>query len=209
MIRCLGIRICQVHETLKQEGLSSIIKKAVFSERESIPTQKDLSTVKPMDKALEKDGLELVEISSANCKDHGLKYPIVSRYLKVRYNVGKGFGAYALVKDGEVIGDVWFVTKKGSKLSNIHPDIGLLNITLGDEDVYLFDLYVTPEARVKSPAIPLLGSALNALRENGYKNAYGFFNTDNVPALWVHRMMGYKELPKVTVRNILFVKRRV
>ena len=209
MFRWLEIRICQVVETLKQEGLSSTIQKSIFSEKETVPAQKDLSEVKPMVKALEKDGLELLEISSENYDNLDLKYPVMSRYLKVRYNVEKGFGAYVLVKGRDVVGDVWFASKRDSELSKIHPNPALLNINLGDEDVYLFDLYVPPEGREKSPAVPLLGSALNALREKGYKNAYGFFVADYVPALWVHRMLGYKELPRVTVRNILFVKRKI
>jgi len=54
----------------------------------------------------------------------------------------------------------------------------------------------------------LHGSALKALKDKGYERVYGYCTADNLPALWVHRIMGYKELGRLKMHRVGSFTRR-
>jgi L-amino acid N-acyltransferase YncA len=64
-------------------------------------------------------------------------------------------------------------------------------------------MYVRPEERGGGAVNYMLWKALNSLREEGFKRAYGYCAADNLPALWVHRIIGYKELDTIVMSRVL------
>ena len=113
-----------------------------------------------------------------------------------------------LIEDNKVIGDLWYATLLDLPRNSI-PDIDWLGIDLSNNSVYLFDMYVHPEKRGALSTNLLLGGALYTLRGRGFIEAYGYYESDNLPALWVHRLFGYKEIQKLQMQKYFFIIRKV
>jgi GNAT superfamily N-acetyltransferase len=82
-----------------------------------------------------------------------------------------------------------------------------LDIQLGEDEAYMFDMYVTPDSRGKVAAGYLLSNALQDLKDSGFTRVYGFYEKDNLPALWIHRLFGYRELGKRKVSRLLLYRK--
>jgi GNAT superfamily N-acetyltransferase len=89
-----------------------------------------------------------------------------------------------------------------------HPDLQWLGINLEKNQVYSFDLFLDPQKRGDNAAAYLQSSFLEHLKEKGIRKVYGYFWSDNIPALWVHRQLKYRELNSVTVNRFFFIKHR-
>ncbi len=205
MIAEVCIRFNQVLETWKAKGILFLLCKAAFMHREIIPVEKDLDSLKPLTSSNEKLNVECIEIPKNRAENTWLTYPLKSRYLKMLRNLDKGYKGFAIVKGNEVIGDIWYVCLSKSKTVIKHPDFKLLDIHLNEKDVYMFDMYLKPEERGGGMVNFLLRSALNALKNKGFLKVYGYYTADNIPALWVHRTLGYQELTRLKWQRILFI----
>jgi ribosomal protein S18 acetylase RimI-like enzyme len=115
-----------------------------------------------------------------------------------------GYHGFSILKGKEIIGDIWYLNLNKSGTGVKHPDLKLLDIKLKEKESYMFDMYIKPEERGNGTVNFLLGNALNALKEKGVMKVYGYYTAGNVPALWIHRTLGYKELKKLKVQRILF-----
>ena len=60
--------------------------------------------------------------------------------------------------------------------------------------------------RGKNLAVPLQRNLHITLKSEGYKKLYGYFWNDNIPAMWMHRMLKFKELPRRRVSRIFIIK---
>lgn len=139
-----------------------------------------------------------------------LTYPFKSRLLKAQNYLDRGYRGFAMVSGDGVSGDIWCATARESN-GLLHPDEAWLNIRSGRGEVYSFDMYVNPRKRgsVKGSnlAVALQNGALHQLRRDGFTKAYGFFWADNIPALWVHRTMHWKELRRVMASRFIFSRK--
>lgn len=199
------IRFNQVLETWKADGFLSLLRKAFSVSREIIPVTMDLNSLKPLTFSTEKRSFKLIEILKDRVENTRLIFHLKSRYLKMLKNLDKGYQGFAIVKGDEVIGDIWYVSLTQSKTVMKYPDLKLLNIHLNEKDVYMFDMYLKPEERGGGMVNFLLSGALNALKNKGFLKVYGYYTADNIPALWVHRTLGYQELTRLKWQRILFI----
>jgi GNAT superfamily N-acetyltransferase len=200
MIECICLRVCQAIETAAEKGLARTLKECIYHREQAIPTVKDLSTLKPVKKPLEEAGVRLAEIVTEQ-DALPLRYALCSRRRKVPLNIRRGYRAFAAVRGEEVVGDIWYV--RADAPGGLHPDTRLLGLTLTPSDAYLFDMYVAKDERGKAIVTSFMGSVLHRLRERGVARAYGFYMARNTPALWVHRLIGYQELPAVWFTRFL------
>jgi GNAT superfamily N-acetyltransferase len=207
MIDKLRIRFNQFMEEAKEKSPRDALKKALSTcvqlNRIVVPVYKDLSTLKQPATTDETSGLEFVVVNRDNAEIMAPMNKAESRKLKGPYNTRAGYYAYAVVSNGEIIGDIWCATPKHIQSGPIHPDLDFLGIQCGENEAYMFDMYVAPDSRGKVITAFLLSNALKHLRESGYDRAYGFFERDNLPALWTHRLFGYTELGKRKVTRLL------
>jgi GNAT superfamily N-acetyltransferase len=120
----------------------------------------------------------------------------------------KGCRAFVLIKNERIIGDIWYVPPATSN-PRPHEDLDLLGIDLGPTDVYAFDMHVSKHERGKDLATSFMGSVLRELRGMGYTRAYGYYLSSNIPALWIHRLIGYKEMPGIGLKRFAFYRRSV
>ena len=208
MITEIRIRFNQVLETWKEKGVFYLFNIYVFVNREIIPVVMDLNSLKPHALSAERGNFKLIEILKDRIENTRFVYPFKSRYLKMLRNLNKGYKGFAIVKGDEVIGDIWYVSVNNFGTRMKHPDLKLLDIHLNKNDVYMFDMYVKPEERGGGVVNFLLGSALNELKEKGFIKVYGYYMAHNIPALWVHRMLGYKEMKRLKWNRLILIKWR-
>ncbi len=197
----------QILELIKTIGLVSTFNEIFYLNREAIVTEKDLRSLKPMSHSLSESNSEIIEINKNNFEKLHLKYTLRSRYLKALSNLNKGYESFAIVRGNEVLGDVWYATSANSKQTSIHPDIKWLGIDFGGKDVYAYDVYVKTEERENLLSVSLYSATLHRFREKGFVKVYGYAWADNTPSLFLSKLFRFKELKRVKLHRLLFIRK--
>jgi GNAT superfamily N-acetyltransferase len=207
MFQAIRIALLQATETFVEDGLKHVFDPRVFLNREITPAVMDLSTV-PTSSALLRDiGYQFVELKLEDLQAGKWRFMVPSRRFKALRNTKRGWRGFAIVEGDLVIGDVWCVTPSGDGVSIIHSDLAMLGITCEEKDVYAFDMQIATAFRGKNLAVPLQRFLHTVLKAEGFRKVYGAYWNDNRPALWMHRMLKYKELPKRSVSRFFFLQR--
>jgi Acetyltransferase (GNAT) family. len=197
MFETIAIKTLQFIEEAKQSGVRNAFGKSFFTNAEIVPVVKELENAQLSIEVLNKQNIILVELTRNDLAHFNYSYRFKSRSLKAKRNVKKGFKAFALVSNNVVIGDIWYITWESTRHPHLHDDIELLFLNPGEKDVYMFDMFLDPLQRGNNIALLLMKNALHKLAEKGYKKIFGFFEAKNIPALWVHRSLKFKELDRV------------
>ncbi len=204
----IRIRWNQFLEELRERNLSGLLRKAaakfVQFDRLVVPTRKDLASVKEPAKPASDKEIEFFLVDKANVDKVALLYTVRSRKLKAFHNTALGYVAFVVAADKRIVGDIWCAMPKDVRVRPIHPDLEWLGIRCGENEAYMFDMYLNRDARGMALSNYLLGKSLFTLKENGCATVYGFYEKDNIPAMWAHRVTGYKELGTRRVRRLLF-----
>lgn len=202
------IRLNQIGETWKTSGFNTLKNKMFFWNKDFVLVEKELSTAQLKPTNTKKSNFEFIEISKEKIgKIQDLNYSLKSRQLKLEANLAKGYEGFAVVWDNMVLGDVWYVGRNDLNEKAEHPDLKFLKIKLDPKEAYLNDMYINADKRGGGLVNFLLGQSLHALKKKGFKKIYGSYETDNIPALWMHRSLGYKEVRKLQVQRFLFFVR--
>lgn len=193
-------------EALTSGELPALLKRQVSWNRLLTPVEMDLTTLPQDAMAPVNSGLRFVELLMEDLQAGKWKFSVRSRGVKAVYKLKRGIRGFALVQDSLVIGDVWCVTSRDGKPAS-HPDLETLGLTCGDREAYGFDMLIDPSYRGKNLAVPIQRALQRTLKEEGFLKVYGAFYDDNLPALWMHRMLKYKELPKRQVTRFFVFNR--
>ena len=208
-MKALRIKWNQFLEMAKEQSPREALLKSVGTyfhlNRVVVPVYNDLTALKQ--DVPEEGSLEFVIVDRENADSVTSMNRIVSRRLKQTYNTQSGYYAYAVVANGEIIGDIWCASPEKVKRTPIHHDLSWLGIECGEREAYMFDMYVAPKFRGKVVTGFLLGNALGHLKKSGFHRVYGFYEKSNLPALWVHRLFGYTELQKRKVCRVLLYQK--
>lgn len=196
------VRSIRVLERTKEKGLLKTLGQSIYSVQEAVPVYLNLADLKLEKHALGEFGSEIRLIMQESQIGH-LLYPAKSRGLQVKSNLRKGYNNIILIKKGRIIGDIWFA-QADQKCPQPHRDLEIFNIELKPDEAYAFDLFVLKQERGKDLTTSFMTSALREIRARGVNTVYGCYMAKNIPALWIHRLVGYKELPRVKVRNLLW-----
>jgi len=211
MLNSLRIRWNQFLELAREQSPREALLKSLATyvnlNRIVVPVYNDLSTPKQSVKPEAGSCLEFLVVDGENAPSVADKNKTVSRRLKGTHNTRAGYYAYAVLLNGEIIGDIWCAAPGKVRRDPIHPDLAWLGIECGEKEAYMFDMYVAPESRGKVVTGFLLANALEHLKKSGIERVYGFYDKANLPALWIHRLFGYTELEKRRVSRILIYKR--
>lgn len=195
----------QFLEECKRDGLVPTLHEFIYVNREAIILERDLPSFTPkIKKNKPPEDVEFVEISDNNFEHINPVYPLKFRYLKALKNLDKGYRAFAVLKDREVVGDLWYATPQNSKKSVIHPDLEWLDIELGKDNVYATDTYVTHEERGNYIAHILWNYALGRFREKGFNKVYGYVWADNIPALWLYRVLKFRDVKRIKMNRFIY-----
>jgi hypothetical protein len=208
MIIKFFIRFYQILEVIKSHGISYLLHELIFFNREAVPVVKELFDLKsPLNYIFESD-ITFNEISSDN-KDMKLIFPLKSRYYKMLMRLNKGYTVFVIMRGNEVIGDVSGTNPEISSSGKYHSDLKKLDIKLKEKEVYMFDLFLNPDVRGGATANFLMSSAMLSLKNQGIIKVYGYYMTNNYPALWLHKMLKFKELNRVIIQRFLFIERSI
>ncbi|HBA88686.1 MAG TPA: GCN5 family acetyltransferase [Geobacter sp.] len=213
MLQYCKMRVVQVIETVRNGSFKGLLRETVYLNREAVPVEIDLSKLRPTADFPRPSGEEIVELTPDVLSRRSLSYPVRSRELKTSDYLKRGYRGYAVVRENEVAGDIWCADATAARDGRNHPDESWLGIRCRDGEVYTFDMFVAPGNRGGNIAAALQNGALHELKKQGFTKAYGFFWSDNVPALWVHRTLRWRELTRVRVSRLLlsrklFLKRK-
>lgn len=205
MIQYCRMRAVQVIETVRYSGLRELFHETVYLDREAVPVEIDLAELLPMEEFQAVLDEELVEIRAEMISQGKLAYPVRNRLLKARNYLRRGYRGFALVAGGIVSGDIWCATCRGRDGFK-HGDEHFLNLDCRGGEVYTFDMYLAPGSGMNG-SVALQNGMLHRLRREGFLKAYGYFWTDDIAALRVHRALRWKELERVKLSRFLFSRR--
>ncbi len=206
MISALIIKVNQFIERLKSDGVKGVIKETIFLNRKAVTFEKDLSDFKADVKLTKDSNIEIKKISNSNSKIE-YKFPNKSRYLKTLNNIKKGYETFVLIRNEEIIGDCWFATSLEADKKMLHHDLDLFGIKPVQKSAYMFDMYVKPEERGTEVTNSILKYAYNDFSKRGITKVYTYVMADNTPAIWMVRMLGFKELKKLSMQRFLFLRK--
>ncbi len=195
-------------ETVAQDGWAGLVRQKVFWRRKATPVEMDLTSVSSSPaEILRGFDCELVELNMDDLHAGKWNFLVVSRGIQAARFIKHGWRGFAFHQNGRVIGDVWCVTPRGDGSPITHPDLNLLGIVCGNRDAYAFDAYIAPEFRGRNLAAPLQRCLHAILKTEGHQKVYGYYMDDNLPALWMHRLLRFKELPKRMISRFLWFRK--
>ena len=198
MLEYVRMRLAHVTETLNENGLKSITKEIIYKNRIAVVVKKELRSELAV--PLGQNGSEAIcaEITQATLND-GLHNQYKNRELKAASYLERGFCGFGLFLDKEVVADIWYYWPHRTPGVHSHKDLDWLGIQCPENTVYAFDMFLNPRLRGQNLAPFFQGSFLVHLRDLGAELAYGYYWLDNLPALWVHRMLKWDEVKRLEV----------
>jgi len=198
----LHMRFMQFLEKRKQDGTFEACLSSIYRREEAVPVELDLGNLR---RAKEPKGIlpEIRDLGPDNLRQQGLEFPLRSRRVRMQLFFDRGYRSVVMVRDGVVIGDIWYQTRETAGQSPLHPHLRWFGIELGSHEVYMFDLHVLSENRGSALATWFMTRALERFRDQGFTKAYGYFAVGNLPALWMHRLIGFKEKAHVVLHRFL------
>jgi GNAT superfamily N-acetyltransferase len=196
----------QVWEALAAGGLKDLIRKRAHWKRAATPVEMDLTTLPSTGDLLQGSGYRFVELKTAEIRAGEWSFALPSRRFKAFRYLRKGFRGFGVVEGRVVVGDIWCILPSEDGPTITHTDLDMLSISCSEGEAYAFDMLIDPAHRGKNLAVPLQRGLQSTLKVEGLKKVYGFYWDDNIPALWMHRMLKFKELPKRQVSRFFFIR---
>jgi len=197
-----------IWESLTAGKLMDILHDQLWNQRIAVPVEMDLTTLRiqsDLFKELENSCFTEITLDKIQASDWCFTTP--SRRHKAIRNLKRGLRGFALIKDSQVVGDIWCVIPSGDGNALQHPHLNMLGIQPKAKAVYSFDMMIAPAFRGKHLATPIQRAVHLTLKAEGYSILYAFYWQENIPAMWMHRTLKYKELPKRWISRFFFVKR--
>ena len=176
---------------ISTDGVLNIFRDLLYYNREVILCQKDLSSFEPdkIDQSLE---YTIVNRENSKSIEKIFDLPIFDYYAQ------NNCKTLIATKGPKLIGFIRWTIDKNFK------DLQKFGIQLGSDHAYMFDFFIFPEYRGGSAGKDITQFALNDLKIGGITKYFGFFFSDNFPALWWHRTIcKTKELRRIKTHKFL------
>ncbi|MBU5614222.1 GNAT family N-acetyltransferase [Geomonas azotofigens] len=207
MLQYCKMRLVQARDMVQIGGWRTLLRDMFYLNRVAVPVEIALDSLRPVSDFNRPADEAVVELSAQLLAERRLVYRFQSRYLKALSYLGRGYRGFALVKGATVAGDIWCADSRQGGAPGNHPDEAWLGIECRCGEAYTFDMFVDPAHRGGNVAAALQNGALHLLKKRGITKAYGFFWADNLPALWVHRTLRWRELDRVRATRLLLTKK--
>jgi GNAT superfamily N-acetyltransferase len=198
------ITLHRIQEILAEGNLWDFIQKRyIFWNRVATPVEMDLTTL-PASNFSQYADYKFIELILTDLQAAQWHIPISSRRFRGSDFLKKGWRGFAIIKDSTVVGDVWCANFRQGLAKTNPPDLKMLGIRCGEWEAYAFDMFIYPTYRGKNLAVLLHRYLHLTLKNEGYQKVYGYYWDDNLPALWMHKMVKFTELPKRRVSRFFF-----
>jgi hypothetical protein len=190
---------------IQANGIRVVFRDYIYIEKKLIPVEKDLRDLKPLkiSDTYRDHLLKHITKSDLDKYSHKLK----NRKLRAVYYLNMGYQGYVILRDDEILGDIWYWSPSTVRRGMAPNDLQWLKLKCNYDEVYAFDFFLNPIVREHNLSAFFFNSFFHALAEKGINKLYGYFWADNIPALWVHRLVGFKEFKPLYADRFLFFKR--
>lgn len=205
MLENMIIAYHQAREAFASDGLIGVFRERVFWKRIATPAVMDLASINSVWETPKASGFQFFELKLDDIQTGKLNFVITCRYYKALRNFKRGLRCFAIGEGSTIVGDVWCRCPSGPGNLINHPDLAMLGINCSEMDVYAFDMLIVPEYCGKNLAVPLQRFLHLSLKNEGFQKVYAYFWNDKLPALWMHRMVKYQELPKRSICRFFFL----
>jgi hypothetical protein len=138
---------------------------------------------------------ELPRLDALLSRTEPARRPTLSARLK------QGARGFVAEDGGEPIGYVFFVPGSDDPQAVVHADLEWLPMRPRASEVYTFDYWLANASRGRGNLFAR--SVQAAQHELGFTASYGYVEATNVPALWLYRTIGWKEVGRVTEHRLL------
>ncbi len=202
----INMRWHELLESLREGGFRNVLEKRVYFNKTVMPVEMDLGSLAEENDPLSGKPYDIIELTTGMISGGAFRFAAKSRRLKAVHNLKKGFRGYFLARDDLIVGDIWCACPPTPEGTVSHSDMDWLGIDSQPGEVYTFDMFIVPDERGHNIAAPFQMAALHALKYDGFRKAYGFYRTDYLPALWVHRLLKWKERGGVRVWRFLSLR---
>jgi nicotinamide mononucleotide adenylyltransferase len=190
---------------MKEEGLKAALHEAVYFNREMVLVERDLT--KPFPKLRQNFDLAIVMIGEQNSSEiEKFEFANKIRMLKSLAYLGKGFWAFLGVSNSKVIAEQWWTNSSNVQKNIIHPDLVWMRLNLKEDEVYAFDLFVSPEYRGTAATNKFVLGYMNELTRAGYVKIFGSYFKDNIASAWFHRVFSFEPLRNVSRYRFFFLE---
>jgi RimJ/RimL family protein N-acetyltransferase len=193
----------QIREAYAEGGFRNVIRHRIYWQRALTPAELDL-TIAPAFRAPKGNEYQFIELSLKDLLNRKWTFTVPSRQHKSIRNLKRGFRGFAVAHGVSVVGDLWSTASANDYGRPSHPDLKTLGIRGQVKEAYSFDMLIDPEYRGKHLAIPLHRYLQSILREEGYQKLYTYYWNDAIPSVWMHRWLGFQELPEQRVSRFFF-----
>jgi GNAT superfamily N-acetyltransferase len=110
-----------------------------------------------------------------------------------------GYRALLAEVDGAVVGYIWWHDHRVARCC-AHPHLVRYGLELEPGQVWGFDLVLLEQARGKGASNDFFARFRAHLLGLGYTRVYGHVDASNTPAVWLHKLQGYKKVKAVEGR---------
>ncbi len=110
----------------------------------------------------------------------------------IRDGLQNGYSGFTALEGRQLVGYLLYV-RKGCPLWDNHPHLRRFDLKLAEEDVYIFDLFISPEHRGRGRGTEFLHKIQEKLRNDGYTRVLGYVDASNVPARTLYSILGWNE----------------
>jgi hypothetical protein len=197
-----------IGESLTRGKFLDILRDQLWNRRVAVPVEMDLTKLSSQTDLFK--GLEdsyFTELKLEKLQGNDWSFTLPSRRYKAIRNLKRGLRGFALIKGSKVVGDMWCIVPTEDNKPVRHPELDMLGIHAKEKEAYAFDMLIDPSFRGKNLAVPIQRALQLALKAGGCPLIYGFYWQDNIPAMWMHRSLKFRELPKRWVSRFFFIKR--
>jgi GNAT superfamily N-acetyltransferase len=202
----ISLGIQEVVEAFKEGGWRNLLGKRFYFNRALTPCEMDLGSLPELEKPVLEKPYQIIQFTEKLAENDSLIFPDKRRYLKTRVRMRKGLTCYVLLKDRTVVGDIWCDCPEGPDERASHDDLGWLRIENRPGEVYSFDMFIDAEERGNNLAGPFMKGFLYVLKDRGFKKSYGYYWSDYMPALWMHRILKFQEREQMKMWRFLFMR---
>lgn len=201
----IRVRFFEFIEHFRAGEFWSLLGKRIYFGKTVMPVEMDLEDLPGQQEPLRGTPFQIISLSREQL-DEGLRFFSKSRHLKAKYYLRHGFRGYGLIKGSLVVGYIWFACPASLEEKIRHPDLKWLRIENEAGAAYAFDMHIAPEYRGHGLSTAFQKAALYVLKKDGLGKVYGFYWTDFIPSLWMHRLLKWKELGKKRVWRFFFMR---
>jgi GNAT superfamily N-acetyltransferase len=176
------------------DGVSKTLKDLLYFNREIILVEKDLVAWEPKDFDQSFEYI-IVDRDNSRMIEKRFNLPLFYHYTQNNCN------SVIAVKDNKCLGFIRWTEDKNFQ------DLQKFGIKLEPDQAYMFDFFIFPEYRGSSAGKDISHYAILNLKNKGISKYFGYFFSDNFPALWWHRTVcKTTEYKKIKVHKLIAVE---